>query len=173
MNANDSNDFLPPSAEEEINEPKKIADELLAVAQSKYEDISKLVTGLAAGALVLSVSLLGNLVKGGISCWSKSILLFSWIAFVVSISFGLYLLYGIYRFYREVGFKNREITEEAEGKVEKIQPIGRLTFEGRLIAKARAEKQKGTSVRPLFVQIVLFGIGSVLLLITGFLIITQ
>lgn len=53
MNANDSNDSLPPSAEEEINELRKIADELLAVAQSKYEDISKLITGLAAGTQCL------------------------------------------------------------------------------------------------------------------------
>lgn len=167
--ANDLNGILGGSAEDELKDLYHRAEELLYIARSKYEDISKLLIGLAAGILSLSISFSGNLTKGSIPSWGIIALLFCWIALIISILFGLYVLYTIYRWYRNLFLEHKDIARTGDEVLAKAKPTGILTFEGLLSEEAKALRLTEVTKWPLAIQFAAFGIGVFLMLLFGIL----
>jgi hypothetical protein len=162
-------EVLGPSGKEEVNGIYDRAEELLVSARGKYEDISKLLTGLAAGVLSLSISLAGNSAKESVPFWGKCALLLSWMALIISISYGLYALFQIYRFYRKIFLEHKDIATTGEKVLAQTKPVGRLTFEGLLSEEAKYLRLGETTRMPIAVQFVTFGTGVVLMLVFGIL----
>jgi hypothetical protein len=160
---------FPPELKEEIGKIYSEALQQLSVAQSKYEDISKLLTGLTAGALVLSVSLLS---KKDLSVLTKHILLFSWIVFLVSLGFGVYVLWNVYKVYEKRGLEYKKLAEDVKKDIEEARKhiTGRLRVEFEWGEIKKRELQIESKKWLLLIQLIAFAIGVFLLTIYGFLI---
>jgi hypothetical protein len=159
-------EYKEPSAEEEIAQYDDILIKLFTATQSKYEDISKLLTGLASGALVLSVTLIS---RGSIRYWF--VLLLSWVFFMISIWIGVVILRRMYTLYRNRCQELKKLTQTAKEKIEKAHAErkvhGRLILGGTLLAEIKSAMLAETEEQPAGYQFWTFMIGSVLLFVFG------
>jgi uncharacterized membrane protein YcjF (UPF0283 family) len=124
-------------AEEEITRVYNDLIQHFTTAQSKYEDVSKLLTGLAAGALVLSTSLMGR----DNTFFSRYFLLASWVCLLVSVVSGIIVLFKIYKLHKNLCRNIKQLAQDAEIQLEKARSEGKehgmLTFEGTLLKKMK------------------------------------
>ena len=111
------------SAEKELSRVYDVLISLFTDAQSKCENISKLLTGLASGALVLSLSFMSR----KYIC-SRFILLLSWIFLLISILVGIGVLYKIYKLHRNRCSELKKLAQDVETRVESSHAEGMLTF---------------------------------------------
>lgn len=158
------NEYKEKSAEEEIAKSEEILIQLFATAQSKYEDILKLLTGLASGALLLSVTLIN---RGSIRYWF--VLLLSWIFLMISICIGVITLHNMYKLYRNRCQRLKELPQTVKEEMEKIHSQekggGTLTLEGTLLKEIKSAMLTETEEQSADCQFYTFMIGSILLLI--------
>lgn len=158
------------STETELEEATSEAVRILTFVITRLEGLAKLIISLAAGALVLSVSLIENSISRG-TCW-KSFLILSWAAFTVTICVGLYVLYDIYSAYKELDIQARNTINNAEKEAEKLKSVSdteNLSFNGALVQSIKDSKLIEIKRRPFIIQLISFGIGTISLFITGIL----
>lgn len=157
--------------EEEIDKVRGAAAHQLTIIKQSYEGISKLLITLASGALVLSIAL-KDLGKEPIICWVKSFLLFSWIAFILSLYFGIQMLFFILRYDKNLTSKLIDLQNEANSELERAKEAsttGNVSISGLLSSVVSIRLTTEMKTWPIVGQLIAFGIGAFLLFIAGIL----